>query len=74
VALETELHELVALAAGVGGGEIGLSLAVGGGDDFGGLVDAAFADAFVAACYVVRVDEVDGGVVPSFAVGCVGAV
>jgi hypothetical protein len=46
VALQTEFHELVALALGVADREVGFGLTVGCADDVGGLVDTTLEFAF----------------------------
>ena len=74
MALETKFHEFVALTASIWCWKVGLGLAVGSGDDFGGGVDTAFADALVTAGNFVRVDRVNGWVVTRLAIGGVGAV
>jgi hypothetical protein len=51
VALQTEFHELVALALGVADREIGFGLTVGCADDVGGLVDTTLE----LAWYLVRI-------------------
>jgi hypothetical protein len=68
VALETELHEFVALAAGVWRWEVGLCLAVGRGDDFCRGVHTTLADAFVTTSYFMGVDGVNGWIITSLAV------
>ncbi len=49
-------------------------MAIGGGDDVGGVEGAALEGTFVAACLGVWIDRINGWVVTGFAVGCVGAV
>jgi hypothetical protein len=51
VALQTEFHELVALALGVADREVGFGLTVGCADDVGGLVDTTLE----LAWYLVRI-------------------
>ena len=74
MALEPQLHELVALAAGIWRWEVGLCLAVGRGDDFCWGVHTTFADAFITASYFMGVDWVNGGIIASLAIGGIFAV
>jgi hypothetical protein len=58
VALQAELQELIALALGVGDGEIGFCLSVGGADDIGGLVYSALK---LACFYMSDLTNLVGG-------------
>jgi hypothetical protein len=74
MALESQLHELVALTLGVANGEVCFSLAVGGADDIGGLVDTALELAFVTPGCWVGVDGVNRWIITCLSVGRVCAV
>lgn len=71
--MHAELHDLAALALLVVGGQVVFLLAVGDGDDVGGLVDAALELALVAEGIWVRVNWVYVGV-SSLAKRRIGAV
>lgn len=74
MALQTELEEFVALALGVGDGEIGFGLTVGGTDDVSRLVNSAHELSLVAAGTGVWVDRVNARVIALLSVGLVCAV